>query len=193
MTLPKLSIAAKLYAIFALLATTTVALALVAVINARSHAALTDEFESANAGSLNVERVNGLIYAVRDGVARHLHVAGHGRRRQDLRRLAFKFNEQIATVIADWQSSGRAATTPKPFSQFAVRIRQFHEFRPELARHRHRSPARRRPRLGRQRMPTVDVRNALNKDLETLGRSTPSARSAIYAEIDDGIDEHRAG
>ena len=64
MTLPKLSIAAKLYAIFALLATTTVALAACAVINARSHAALTDEFESANAGSLNVERVNGLIYAV---------------------------------------------------------------------------------------------------------------------------------
>ena len=28
------------------------------------HAALTDEFESANAGSGNVERVNGLIYAV---------------------------------------------------------------------------------------------------------------------------------
>ena len=64
MTLPKLSIAAKLYAIFALLATTTVALSVVAVSNARHHAALTDEFESANAGSRNVERINGLIYAV---------------------------------------------------------------------------------------------------------------------------------
>ena len=64
MTLPKLSIAAKLYAIFALMATTTVALSVVAVSNARHHAALTDEFESANAGSWNVERVNGLIYAV---------------------------------------------------------------------------------------------------------------------------------
>ena len=47
--LPKLSIAAKLYAIFALLATATVALSVVAVSNARHHAALTDEFESANA------------------------------------------------------------------------------------------------------------------------------------------------
>jgi hypothetical protein len=41
-TLPKHSIAAKLYAIFALMATTTLALSVVAVTNARHHAALTD-------------------------------------------------------------------------------------------------------------------------------------------------------
>ena len=58
-----LSIATKLYAIFALLATVTVALAVVAVLNARHHAALTDEFEAAVAGAMNVERVNALIYA----------------------------------------------------------------------------------------------------------------------------------
>ena len=57
MTLPKLSIAAKLYAIFALMAITTVALSAVAVSNSRHHVALTDEFESANAGTWNVERV----------------------------------------------------------------------------------------------------------------------------------------
>ena len=64
LTLPKLSIAAKLYAIFALMATTTIALSVVAVTAARHHAALTDEFQTANAGTWNVERVNGLIYAV---------------------------------------------------------------------------------------------------------------------------------
>ena len=37
---PRLSIASKLYAIFALLATATVVLALVAVVSARRHAAL---------------------------------------------------------------------------------------------------------------------------------------------------------
>ena len=37
--LPRLSIAAKLYAIFALIATVTVVLALVAVVSARRHAA----------------------------------------------------------------------------------------------------------------------------------------------------------
>jgi hypothetical protein len=55
--LPKLSVAARLYAIFA----TTIALSVVAVTGARHHVALTDEFESANAGTWNVERVNGLI------------------------------------------------------------------------------------------------------------------------------------
>ena len=47
---PRLSIAAKLYAIFTLLATTVV-LALVAVVTARRHAALTNEFEAALQGS----------------------------------------------------------------------------------------------------------------------------------------------
>ena len=37
---------------------------LVAVVSARHHATLTDEFESALQGSQNVERINGLIYAV---------------------------------------------------------------------------------------------------------------------------------
>lgn len=49
MTLPKLSIAAKLYAIFALMATITVALAVVALTNARTHVTLTHEFETVNA------------------------------------------------------------------------------------------------------------------------------------------------
>ncbi|MGE5162461.1 MAG: hypothetical protein ACM3IH_00345 [Sphingobacteriales bacterium] len=63
MNLPKLSIAARLYTIFALMAATTLALSAVAVSNAHRHAALTEKFESANAGSWNVERINGLIYA----------------------------------------------------------------------------------------------------------------------------------
>jgi methyl-accepting chemotaxis protein len=56
-----LSIAAKLYLIFALLATVTVALASITVTGARRHAALTAEFGSAFTGVLNVERVNALI------------------------------------------------------------------------------------------------------------------------------------
>ena len=44
MKLPRFSIAAKLYAIFALLATVTVGLAAVAAVTAYRHAALTEEF-----------------------------------------------------------------------------------------------------------------------------------------------------
>ena len=80
MTLPKLSIAAKLYVIFALMAATTLALSVVAVQRARSHAALTDEFESANSGSLNVERVGGLVYAATwaGRISRHRWSSGRG-------------------------------------------------------------------------------------------------------------------
>ena len=44
--LPRLSIAAKLYTIFALLATATVALAVIAVINARHQTAMTSDYET---------------------------------------------------------------------------------------------------------------------------------------------------
>src|SRR5260370_12333539 len=60
--LPNLSIAKKLYLIFTLLATVTVALAAVAVSNARRHAALPDEFRSPFLPAMNVHLVNGLIY-----------------------------------------------------------------------------------------------------------------------------------
>src|SRR5437879_1114511 len=63
-SLPKLSISAKLYTIFALLAATTIGLAGIAVVNSWRHAALTAEVQAAFQGALNVERVDALIYAV---------------------------------------------------------------------------------------------------------------------------------
>ena len=51
MKLPTRSIAARLNAILALMAATTVALSVFAVSNARFHAALTEKFGSANAGN----------------------------------------------------------------------------------------------------------------------------------------------
>ena len=65
---------AKLYAIFALLATTTLALAVAATLSARSHASLTDEFEQANTGGRNVERVSGLMSTV-EAEARAIYLA----------------------------------------------------------------------------------------------------------------------
>ena len=62
--LPSLSIAAKLYTIFALLATATLALAGIALVNVRHQTAMTRDYETSLTGTQNVERVNGLIYAV---------------------------------------------------------------------------------------------------------------------------------
>ena len=95
---PRLSIASKLYAIFALLATATVVLALVAVVTARRHAALTDEFELALQGSQNVERINGLIYAV-VMESRGVYMSEDAPSRRKYADGLLKFNERILEVV----------------------------------------------------------------------------------------------
>jgi hypothetical protein len=118
-TLPKLSIAAKLYAIFALMATTTVALSVVAMHNAREHADLTSEFDSANAGSLNVERINGLIYAVQSA-ARGVVMSPDARAAAPFLADLGKSNDMIDKVFADRSSASvRKMRKLSKNSQFA--------------------------------------------------------------------------
>ena len=186
MTLPKLSIAAKLYAIFALMATTTIALSVVAVTAARHHAALTDEFESANAGTWNVERVNGLIYAV-VMESRGVYMSDDIKTSKIYADGILKFNKQIAKVVVDWKKSVRGDDA-ELFVQFSQRIAQFIDFRRELAR------------LGTEVSPAAgrewgdndanrSVRKALNKDLDQLTEIYSKRATRVYSEIDTGIDK----
>lgn len=186
MTLPKLSIAAKLYAIFALMATTTIALSVVAVTAARHHAALTDEFESANTGTLNVEKVNGLIYAV-VMESRGVYMSSDMKTSKIYADGILKFNKQIAKVVDDWKKSVRGDDA-ELFAQFSGRIAQFIDFRRELAR------------LGTEVSPAAgrewgdndanrSVRKALNKDLEDLTKIYSTRAIRLYSEIDTGIDK----
>ncbi len=189
MTLPKLSIAAKLYAIFALMAITTVALAVVAVTTARHHAALTDEFESANAGTWNVERVNGLIYAVvmesrgvymsEDLAASKVYADG-----------IIKFDKQLAKVIEEWKKSVRSDDA-ELFAQFSQRIAKFIEFRNELARLGTEVSAAAGREWGDNEA-NRSVRKALNSDLEKLTELYQNRAGRVYAEIDTGIDKTAA-
>ena len=185
-TLPKLSIAAKLYAIFALMATTTIALSVVAVTAARHHQSLTDEFESANAGTLNVEKVNGLIYAV-VMESRGVYMSDDMKTSKIYADGILKFNEQIAKVVEDWKKSVRGDDA-ELFGQFSGRIAQFIDFRRELAR------------LGTEVSPAAgrvwgdndanrSVRKALNKDLEQLTKIYATRATRVYTEIDTGIDK----
>ena len=185
MTLPKLSIAAKLYAIFALMATTTIALSVVAVTAARQHAALTDEFESANAGTWNVERVNGLIYAV-VMESRGVYMSDDIKTSKIYADGILKFNKQIAKVVVDWKKSVRGDDA-ELFVQFSKRIAQFIDFRRELAR------------LGTEVSPAAgrewgdndanrSVRKALNKDLDQLTEIYSKRATRVYSEIYTGID-----
>ena len=186
LTLPKLSIAAKLYVIFALMATTTIALSVVAVTAARHHAALTDEFESANAGTWNVERVNGLIYAV-VMESRGVYMSDDIKTSKIYADGILKFNKQIAKVVVDWKKSVRGDDA-ELFVQFSKRIAQFIDFRRELAR------------LGTEVSPAAgrewgdndanrSVRKALNKDLDQLTEIYSKRATRVYSEINTGIDK----
>jgi methyl-accepting chemotaxis protein len=186
LTLPKLSIAAKLYAIFALMATATIALSVVAVTSARHHAALTDEFESANAGTWNVERVNGLIYAV-VMESRGVYMSDDMKTSKVYADGILKFNKQIAKVVEEWKRSVRGDDA-ELFGQFSGRIAQFIDFRRELAR------------LGTEVSPAAgrvwgdndanrSVRKALNKDLDALTKIYSTRAKRVYTEIDTGIDK----
>ena len=186
MTLPKLSIAAKLYAIFALMATTTIALSAVAVTAARHHAALNQEYVSANTGTLNVERVNGLIYAV-VMESRGVYMSSDMATSKIYADGILKFNKQIAQVVDDWKKSVRGDDA-KLFAKFSGRIAQFIDFRNELAR------------LGTEVSPAAgrvwgdndanrSVRKALNKDLERLAALYAKRATRIFSEMDKGIDQ----
>ena len=185
MTLPKLSIAAKLYVIFALMATTTVALSVIAVTSVRHHAVLTDEFESANASTWNVAKVDGLIYAV-VMESRGVYMSSDIKTSKVYADGILKFNDQIAKVVEDWKKSVRDDDA-ELFGQFSQRIAQFIEFRRELAR------------LGTEISPAAgrewgdndanrNVRKALNSDLEKLRDLYGKRAMRVYNEIDAGID-----
>src|SRR5258708_31932199 len=60
----RLSLAARLYSIFALFALLTAAIAVLSDYNTRKAGELTQSIETANLAALNVERVNSLVYAV---------------------------------------------------------------------------------------------------------------------------------
>src|SRR3984957_18977232 len=180
MKLARLSIAAKLYVIFALLATVTGALAAVAIVNSNRHVALTNEFESAFVGAENVERINSLIYAVvmeSRGIYMSPDIATAKKFAEGLTR----FNDQIGGVMEGWQRSVRPEDADV-FAQFAGRMKKFQEFRRELVRRGTEiSPA-----SGREwgdNDASRAARTALTNDLDRLGKLYAKRSQDIYAQI----------
>jgi len=164
--LPKLSVAVKLYTIFALLAAATVALAGVAVFNSVRHAALIGEIESASQGALNVERVDAMIYAI-VMESRGVYMSSDPPTVKVYAEGIRQFNKRLAGIMAEWNRL-ESATGASHFGEFAGRVDQFMKFREELARRGTEiSPA-----AGREwgdNDANRSVRKALNKDVERLG------------------------
>src|ERR1700730_17266584 len=105
--LPKLSIAAKLYAIVGLLASATAVVGAVAVTNSRTQSRLLDEFESSFLGTQNVERVNGLVYAV-VMESRGVYMSPDIPTAKRYGDLLLKFNARIENVVQEWRKKVRA-------------------------------------------------------------------------------------
>ncbi|MGY3239304.1 MULTISPECIES: methyl-accepting chemotaxis protein [unclassified Bradyrhizobium] len=167
----RLSLATKLYAIFALFALLTAAIAMLSDYNSRRSTELTSAIETANAAALNVERVNSLVYAVvmeSRGVYMSTEPAVVKKYGDGL----LKFNERILSVVKGWESIVRADDAEQ-FATFKKRIEQFVEFRRELVRRAVEINAAAGREWGDNDANRA-VRSALNKDLEAL--------SKVYAE-----------
>ncbi|MGY3608430.1 MULTISPECIES: methyl-accepting chemotaxis protein [unclassified Bradyrhizobium] len=167
----RLSLAAKLYAIFALFAVLTAAITFLSDHNSRRNAELTEAVETASRAALNVERVNSLVYAVvmeSRGIYMSTDPAAVKKYGDGL----LKFNERILAVVKSWEQIVQADDAEQ-FAKFKKRIEQFVDFRKELVRRGVEIGA----AAGREwgdNDANRDVRTALNKDLEAL--------SKVYAE-----------
>ena len=176
--LPRLSIATKLYAIFTLLAIATLALALVAVVNARRHAMLTEDFQAASQGAQNVERLNGLIYAVwlesrgvvmsADEVAARYFAAN-----------LIRYNDRISDVVTEWQWVVRPEDAAH-FEALTDRIKQYQEFTRNLASNADDIGLLMNHNWGKDESDN-SLRTALNQDLETFGQLYSHRAKRIYA------------
>jgi methyl-accepting chemotaxis protein len=167
----RLSLAVKLYSVFALFALLTAAITVLSDYNTRRNAEFTEAIETANRAALNVEHVNSLIYAVvmeSRGVYMSTTIADVKKFGEGL----LKFNDQILAVVRDWESIVRADDA----EQFAIvkqRIEQFVDFRKELVRRGVETGAPAAREWGDNDASRA-VRTALNKDLDTLAK--------VYAE-----------
>jgi methyl-accepting chemotaxis protein len=182
--LPRLSIAAKLYTIFALLAAATGALAGVAVFNSLRHAALTSEIQAASQGALNVERVDAMIYAVvmeSRGIYMSSEPAPVRVYADGLR----QFNKRLAAIMDDWKRLEHASGDTH-FGEFVARVEQFLNFREELARRGTEINA----AAGREwgdNDANRTVRKALNKDIERLGKFYDEKLKRLSAGLDQDV------
>ncbi len=184
MRLPQLSIASKLYAIFALLATATVALAAVAVISAYQHSVLTKEFESVYSGAMDVERVNGLIYAVGMETRGLVLATDDAGGRQHAAALQ-KFTDRIATVMKDWARHVRPEEAAR-FQEFSGRVKIFQDFRRELVRRANDQGV----EAARQWAAFDDagtVHTLLTNDLNRLAAGYAQRAEQLYAQVDSNI------
>jgi methyl-accepting chemotaxis protein len=182
---PRLSIATKLYAILGLLAIVTMALAAVAVVNARHHSALTQEFEAASQAATHAERLNSLVYAVAME-SRGIYMSPDANSAAPFVSGLLGLDERIGAAIAEWRQVVQPADA-EGFEVFVRRIRQFQELRRELARRVNEGGVQAARELGDNEGNRA-IRSVLNAELENYGQVYSHRAKDAYARIDQGIE-----
>ncbi|HTB02061.1 MAG TPA: HAMP domain-containing methyl-accepting chemotaxis protein [Bradyrhizobium sp.] len=167
----QLSLAAKLYSMFALFGVLIATIALLSDFNTRRSADLTGAIETANRAALNVERVNSLVYAV-VMESRGVYMSSEPADVKKYGEGLLKFNDKILGVVKSWEAIVQADDAEQ-FAVFKKRIEQFIEFRKELVRRGIEINAAAGREWGDNDANRA-VRSALNADLEAL--------SKVYAE-----------
>jgi len=177
----RFTLATKLYAIFALFALLTAAIAMLSDYNSRRSADLTVAIETVNAAALNVERVNSLVYAV-VMESRGVYMSAEPAVVKKYGEGLLKFNAQILEVVKGWATIVRADDAEQ-FSTFKKRIEQFVDFRKELVRRGVEINAAAGREWGDNDANRA-VRSALNKDLEALSKVYAGRAKQIAQETE---------
>jgi methyl-accepting chemotaxis protein len=185
--LPKLSIATKLYAIFALVAATTVALSLVAASGARHHVAMSQQFEAVNAVNADIKGVKALIYAASSTSSALGSAADKAAADKGAAEL-LKLGDQIGGVIPQWQAAAQI-NDDAALRAVAGRFAAYHAYLKHLAEVASDGGAE-AVRAWAGTNSIFDIRGALTSDLDTLDHRYSARAEAILMSMNAGIDQN---
>jgi methyl-accepting chemotaxis protein len=163
----RVSIAAKLYSVFAVLGLALVTLAALEYRSAALQSEIAAEAEAAAEGARSIEQINGLIYAV-VMESRGIYMSTDPKVVKRYGDGLLGYEQQIGKVVDAWRRFVAPADAAQ-FDAFADRVRQFREFRRELVRR----AVEVSPAAGREwgdNEANRAVRTALNKDLDGLAK-----------------------
>jgi methyl-accepting chemotaxis protein len=184
--LSQLSIAAKLYSIFALLVVATLALAGVLVYESRTQQSFVDQVNSAAHGTMSVEKVNGLIFAV-VMESRGIYMSPDWEKAKKFGASQLKYIDRIDQVVSEWRGLLGADET-KEFDGFNTRIKQFMDFRREMVDRAEKISPQAAREFG-DNDANRSVRTALNEDLQNLAQLYQARTDAAHVALDASVQQ----
>jgi PAS domain S-box-containing protein len=176
-----LGIGEKLYSIVALLVFLTTLLLVMSVQAVRLQTAFRQELAAASTAAINIERVNGLIYAI-VMESRGIYMSADAAKAKPFGDELLNRNRELAEVVTKWEKTIHFDDAAQ-FLAFKGRITQFIEFRKELVRRSVQVSTAAARELGDNDANRA-LRSQLNVDLEAFARIHAN-RAQQVAELGD--------